>query len=348
MVKVVLIILFLSVSLVFSGCGESEGESRLETQQMLDEGNYAGVISKLEGNANSNEDYIALGAAYMGKAGFSLADIVSAISSSSEDDDAFAGFVISVADQRNSNAITDLDTSTSYYQKVVQNRCLDTNATLSDSQKDVCLYIGLAHTTTAAVALNHIAGDVSTFGSENNGTDNKLQASTCAMQYALDGGSDTNVDASCTVTPDSNVTFTILEKDYNKFTVDVNATSFYYLMNENNQTVLTDGFCSETDFATRVDDYNASLHACPINEDKDKDELTTAGVLVNVLNEGIGSIGGASTQDIQGDVDEFKCDILNGTYDEFNGCTDILNNPIDITVDITELDIINYLNNENS
>ena len=346
MLKVIVLALLVSTAAIFTGCGDSEGESRLETQQMLDQGNYTGVISKLEGHANSNADYIALGAAYMGKAGFSLADIVSAISSSNEDDDAFAGFVKSIADESNPHAISDLDTSTNYYQKVVLNRCLDTNTSLSDSEKDVCLYIGLAHTTTAAVALDLIAADATTFG-DGNGTDNKLTASTCAMQYALDGGSDTNVDGACSVTSDANVTFTTLEKTYAAFSVDVNMTSYYYLMTENNQTVLTEGFCEATDFSTRVDEHNTSavpsLYACPINEDKDADDITTAGVLVDVLNEGIGSIGGAATQDIQGDIDEFKCNILGGTYDEYNGCLGA-----DITQDITQSDIITYINAENS
>jgi len=345
--KKVLTVLLFSISLLLSGCGDSEGESKLETQQMLDSANYAGVIAKLEGGASSTSDFIALGAAYMGKAGLSLADIVSAMSSDdSNGDDGFGTFVSSIADKSTSTALSDLGKANDNYKQILGDKCRDENITLSDSQQDICLYIALANTTKAAVVIDTIAQDVSALSSDNNSSDDKLTASSCAMQYAFDGGSIVNVDGNCTIVEDGNVTFSLLEKTYTKLTVDVNSTSYYYLMSDANQTILTDGFCSADSFTPRVDDYNVTTiptqHACPINEDKDAEELTTAGTLVNVLNNGIGSMGGASSSDdIQSDIDEFKCDILDGNYNEFSGCN------VDITQEITEEEMIAYLNREN-
>ena len=346
MVKKILTVSLLSTMLLFSGCGDSEGESQLEIQQMLDDGDYSGVISALESSANSYEDYIALGAAYMGRAGFSLTAIVNAMSSDSESGDGFAGFITNTSTQSSSSALSDLGKSSDSYKRVVAGACADSNATLSDSQKDICLYIGLANTTKAAVTIGLLADDISVISDDNNGTDDKLTATTCAMQYAFDGGSDVNVDtAVCTIVESADVNFTVIDKLYTPLTVDVNASSYYYLMTDSNQTVLTDGYCTATDFSTRTDEYNSTavptLYACPLNEDKDADEITTAEVLVDALNEGTDSISAATTEEMQADIDEFKCEILGGTYD-FDTCSE------DITQDVTEEDVIDYLNSENS
>jgi len=350
--KKVLLVLLFSISLILNGCGDSEGESQLETQQMLDQADYAGVIAKLEGKASTSEEFIALGAAYMGKAGLSLADIVSAMASSddsNQNSDGFGGFVGSIAGKSTPSALKDLGRANSNYKQILGERCRDNNATLSDSQKDICLYIALANTTRAAVAIDTLAEDVSKISDDNNGSDDKLTASTCAMQYASDGASDANVDANCTISPEGNVTFSVLEKTYDKFTVAVNGANYYYLMNDSNRTILTKGFCSADSFTPRVDIYNATLNACPINEDKDAEELTAVGILTTVLNDGIDSIGGAAaSDDISSDINEFKCDILGGNYDEFNGCRDSNFHVVDTTQEISEQQIINYLNRENS
>ncbi len=337
------IVSLLGLALVMSGCGSSdnEGESRLETQQMLDNGDYAGVIAKLEATANTDSDYIALGAAYMGKAGLSLSDIVNSLTAASDSSSSstFSAFVTSIASSSSSTALTDLDTATSYYQQVVNN-CSDAN--LSNSQKDICLYIGLASTSSAAVTIDLIAGDISTFG-DGSSTDEKLKASVCAMNYAFDGTN--NVD--CNVTQSADVNFTVINKIYAPLTVTVNndldnpKSEYYYLMNDANQTVLTKDYCTNTDFSTRVDAWSGGLYACPINETPSATELTTAGVLVDVLNNGIDSISGAATAEMQSDIDEFKCELLGGAY-TYSSCVGAT-----LSDDVNETAIITYLNNQN-
>ena len=341
MVKKILMSSFFAAALFLSGCGDSEGEDNLAIQQMLDDGNYVGVITALENSANSNDDYIALGAAYMGKAGVSLTNIVSAMASSDDtSDDGFASFVNSIAGISTPTALTDLGKSADNYKMVVGD-CLDSN--LSDSAKDICLYIGLGATTRTAVTIDNLVGDISTFA-DDTVADNQLTASVCAMAYALNGTD----DGTCAFTPSADVNFTVINKVYTPLVVtvnaDINSTAYYYLMTATNQTVLTNGYCTATNFATRVADYNNTTapYACPINEDPTSDELTASGVLVDILNEGMDAIGAAVTDDIQADVDEFKCEILGGTYDEFSGCSGA-----DITQDISEQNIIDYLNTQN-
>lgn len=344
MYKTVFMSSLLSLSLLLSGCGtDSEGESQLEIQQLLDNGDYVSVIAKLEANPDSVSDYISLGAAYMGKAGLSLASIIDSLASTEESDNAFADFVTSISSSSSSTALNDLSMATEYYQRVVNNACLDVNQTLSDSQKDICLYIGLANTGSAAVTIDLIAGDVNSFGDETAGEDEKLKASTCALNYAFDRTN--NID--CNVTESADVNFTLINKIYTPLTVTVNAdtdipkTQYYYLMNDANRTVLTKGFCFLDDF-TRYEDINATsgLYACPLNETPSSDEITTAGVLVDILNDGVASIASAASEDTQADIDEFKCEILGGDY---------LNNNCSVSLDnnVTEADIIDYLNSQN-
>lgn len=340
MIKKILATSLIGLTLFVSGCGDTEGEDRLETQQMLDAGDYAGVIAKLESSASSEDDYITLGAAYMGKAGLSLTSIISSIVTSvGGGDSAFSGFVTGISTTASSSALPDLTKAIEYYTKVVKGACLNRNVSLTNSQKDICLYIGLASTTSAAVTIDLIAGDISSFG-DTTTSDDKLLAATCALQYGADGRSDTNVDGNCTIVSGSDVNFTAINKIYTDLNVTVNAETYHYLLNDANETVLTKDYCTATNFATRSVNYNAGYYACPINETPSVQELTTTGVLVDVLNNGIGSIAATGTSETQGDIDEFKCDILGGTYDGLDCNTSL-------DVNVTAQNIIDYLNNQN-
>ena len=349
MMKKILISSLLGLSLMMSGCGDTEGEDRLDTQQMLDVGNYAGVILKLEASASTKDDYIALGAAYMGRAGLSLTSIITSMASSvGGGDSAFAGFVTGISSSSTISALPDLSKAVKYYTNVVGAACVNQNVVLNSSQKDICLYIGLASTSSAAVVIDLISGDISSFGSNTN--DEKLTASVCALGYAFDGNA-----TGCSVAQDGNVTFSESGKTYKSILVSVNgglSIPYGYLINDKNQTVLTKNYCEATSFSTRTstDVYvagNPKQYACPINETSLAEEFTTAGVLVDVLNDGIGAIGGAATEETQGDIDEFKCEILGGTYNG-SSCTDNTTfNSIDISTPISESDIIDYLNSQN-
>ena len=364
MIKKIVATSLVAATLIFSGCGDgSDGENRLETQQMLDNADYAGVIAKLESSASSNEDYLALATAYMGKAGYSLLSIISAITADDED-------LISALGKKSSyKSNLDLDKAEVFYKKVVgDNTCVsNSNTTLSASQKDVCLYLGLTAVTQVASTVNLLVGDIDNFANENNSTeDYKLTASGCAMQYAFENN-ETNVTNynGCKITiSSSDVNFTIIDKLYRPIEVTVTAENnasqkYHYLMTEvdantsTRQTVITSGYCSETIFTPRVDDYNSSLYACPINETLAKDEnaTTSMNVLVDALNGGLDSVIAATkvddgstdnNNDVQKSIDEFKCNVLDGNYTSSDNSCDA-----NISEDISESQVIDYLNNQN-
>jgi len=352
MVKKILVTSLVAATLIFSGCGDDEGESRLETQQMLDDGNYQGVISRLEANADSNSDYLALAAAYMGKAGYSLLDIVGSMITEEGED---RNLISSLAKNASFSSTLDLEKAEMYYTKVVgKNRCNDGD--LSSSEKDMCLFVGLSAVTKVASTINLLVGDISSFDNESV-TDYKLAASACAMKFAFDNNISATDSNECSITVNPDVTFTLTEKTYTPLIVNVkedsNSTNYYYMMTpvdtltDTRQTTLTSGYCSNESFTPRVEDYNSSLYACPINENKDANETTSIDVLVDALNGGVDAVAnavGADAEDdeIKSSVDEFKCDVLNGTYNETDdSCT------VDIEQEIKEQAIIDYLNSQN-
>jgi len=329
MIKKILAGSLFTAMLLFSGCGDSEGEDYLAIQQMLDKGDYAGVIAALEGSADSNDDYIALGSAYMGKAGVSFSRIISAMASDNENDDAFAAFVKSIADVSTPTAIADLGKSADFYKKIVADcASASINDSLNDSAKDICLFIGLGAITRTAVTIDSLVGDISKFTNKSE-SDDKLTATICAVHYDYDG----TVGADCSIVEDAGVNFENVSKTYMPVTVTVDTKEYYYLKTANDKTVLTDGYCNATTGSTRVDSYNSATaqYACPINDEPTADELTIEGILVQVFNEGIDSISAALTHDIQEDINEFVSEI------------DANSDGI-----IDESDIIEYLNEQNN
>jgi len=350
MLKKVIATSLVSATLIFTGCNssDSEGESRLETQNMLDKANYQGVIDKLDNNLTKTpEETLALAAAYMGRAGLSLSDIITVVADSGDNDDAFGAFISSIdnATKDSKSPLADLNKATDYYKKLVGDKCDDDNAELTDTQKDICMYKGLSQTMSAATAMNYIADDISAvFSEDSNGGDSKLDASTCAMQYAIDGN-DVNIDKTvCTIT-DNNTTLTFASQiTYKQIFVTVNGVEYEYLITQSipASTAVTKGYCSLNSFDPRVEDttdplYDATtFHVCPVNEDKDAKEVTTGAVIADALNNGIDSIGVAADDEMQSDIDEFKKEVLKSSGKE--------NDPDAV---ITEEDIVNYLNENN-
>lgn len=343
MVKKILGISMVSAMLLLSGCGESDGESALETQKLLDEGNFAAVIAKVEPTASTDADYLALGAAYMGRAGVALPQLIDAVIKSGDDtsgDDAFVVFVQNISDKTkaNSTALNDLTTASNYYKKVVAT-C--SGVTLSDSAKDVCLYGGLAQTVKATTTISYLSDDVGALSGGVN-ADPKLSASTCAMQYAIDG----STAAGCSITSNGNITFTSTQKTYESITVNG---SFEYLIagaTAPKRTVITNGYCALDSFTPRVLStsdaaYNAAtFHVCPVNENAAATDLTTSEAIVQALNDGTDSIGVAASEDMQKSIDEFKCEILGGSYNN-NSCS------VSLSQTVTEQQIIDYINIKN-
>jgi len=326
-------------ALLLSACGNGgEGESVLQTQQLLDNRDYDGVIAKLENNATtlSNDDSIALASAYMGKAGFSLASIIGIVATNANGaGDAFTAFIKDAVTNSSNDAIGELEIAKNYYNSVLQTKCLDTQGVLSSSESDLCLYAGLANIAQTTVSINSLTDNINALG---NGADNKLKASICAMQYANDGST-----GECSVSPNADATFTQSGTTYKSIDVTYNGNSFEYLLTKAvpSSTVITKGFCPLDDFSKRVltknsTGYEASYHVCPTTETATTQEITTQKVLVDALNNSTDLLATVATDDVKKDVEKFKQEILvaNGRQNDSNKT-------------LTDADIIKYLQDNN-
>lgn len=340
MIKKFMVAFIVTIGLVLGGCGDDTGERRLETQGMLDDGNYDGVISSLEGTATTSNDYIKLGLAYMGKAGFGIPDVIDMILEDDESDgDAFSEFVKDTQAKKTPTSISNLRKSTKNYRKALGNtECNATN--LSDSSKNVCLYLGLGETVKSATAITYLVDDIEAL-TEDSIEDPKLKASACAMMYAFDKN---QMDSECTAKEDGNITFAN-ERTYKKLTITADSEDFDFLITDLNQTAITDGYCTVTDFSTRVNAKASELYyVCPLNESKDADdEITTVNVLLDALNNGTDAITASATEDMKKDIDEFKCDLFLGTYNEYSETCSNDVGPIDLSQELDLADIVGYL-----
>jgi len=334
----------LSIGLLLSGCGDSEGENRLKTQQMLDSGDYNGVITRVA-SPSTDDDYMALGVAYMQKAGLGLSELINVISDSSKDEEneAFAAFIKSLSTRSSSSALSDLEKSSEYFRKVVE----DCTSIKGDGEKSVCLNIGLVDTMKTATTISYLTNDIEKFGKEND-TDSKLKTAACAMEYALSSSSE-----DCSIRPLSNITFLESQREYTRIEVTYNGEAFEYLLRgeiPSRSSVITKGFCTLESFTSREEKIPESSLAeyfpCPITqtrlEENTDDELTTEKLIVNALNGAVGAIISATgnNDEIKESINEFKCEVLGGVW-QSNSCQNA-----NINNEITTQDIIRYLNKQ--
>jgi len=327
MINKVLTISALTAMFLLSGC-ENDAEDRMLTQQMLDRGDFDGVISALEDKENkTDEDNLKLASAYMDKAGFSTTDIVSIVSSS--DDDAgtsFASFINSVSEDKKPETLNNLQKAIDYYTELLHLNDTKSRAYTVDKDSEEVddvsekldldtneLFLGLAYIAKVATVLSYM-GDVAKL--EESGTDGNLEASGCAMSKVY-APNEMNEDC-------ISVTYTgsIIIDNYNYKKMDVilnngNGKVYHYLTNTAKEHLIL------TDYTTN---YNYTGYPNPVKDEK----LTVLGALLDTLNGAFDFILSAEVpSDIKDDVISYR---------------DEINKDSDLKISVTEL--TNYLNAE--
>ncbi len=307
------------MALLFSGCGGSDESScRFEVQQNLDAGNYAAVIAELD-NPNSecrsaylnNEFQIDLGSAYMGDAGLSLSDIIALIGAK---DGSFGTFVDGVSKKQNTSALASLGNAGGAF-TIALNGTDCNGLSLSSSEKDICLYIGLTETMRATTTINYLLGDIAAlFDTTNPGNaiaKEEMKASMCALQFAIAGT--TCADASAIIATDVNFTYAdASNKTFKDIKVIVNGHDYYRLARAVNPgtTIVTDGYCDNS-FSNQSKAWSTGLYACPLNKDPAQEDLNISTLLVDTLNSGLNAVSGALSGDpaLQQDINTYKSEI---------------------------------------
>jgi len=314
MLNKIILALLVAITFFMSGCTNEEGENRLTTQQMIDDANYESVIRILQPKEEkSDEDYLALGAAYMGDAGYSVTDLVSAISKSNEEeeDDAFLILVKELNENTDENSLNNLQKAADSYAKVLDPSVCLNDAQLSDSQKDICVYIALAHSMKVATAISYLGdvGELKTSYDEEGEITDDWTASACAIHYTYSS----TEDEKCTFMKDPNIITFESNKSYQPLSVIVNGNSFDYLMTLQypRQTILTNGYCS-LDFQS-CDKGEEECFACPLNQSSSDEELTVTNVLVDTFNDSIHILLGAldNNEHLTENIKEYQNEITN-------------------------------------
>ena len=328
------ILLILTV-LLYTGCGENSSSNKtvlhipnenLSTQQMLDNKNYKGVISNLEGVASNDDEYLKLATAYMGLSGLTIDDIrIKIYSLDDSDENSFMSLTNKVNESTKScdAPLEYLDKSALYYTAVTGEKCTQYNEhTLSTLEKKICLHRGFSQLVETVTAISYLTGDVNNL--IENIQDNRLTTASCAMQYAFNGTSD------CSFHKKESITFGDT-KSYDRVTIYSNHEEFQYLLTENallgiqsgvKNVVMTNGYCTLDSFTTRLynkndEAYNPRTYfVCPVN-------LTVDEVLLDSLNEGIEAIivGANNDIDLIESVKKFKEEILSHSYERDDDIT---------------------------
>ena len=253
------IIIFITCCLVV-GCQQSKKDS---TKDMLEEKDFAGVIQKLENNAKTDDDFIALGKAYMGLSGLEIKDVIDkiCISSNAEEGTSLITFTNSVKYDKAKCDIplAYLNKATNYFMKAIGDKCTTDQTSLTEFEKDVCVYKGLSQTMEAVTTLNYIQEE------NKEQLSKKLVASSCAMGFAFNG-----VSGECSIFNKGDVYFKQSDTHYENIIVYTDGAEFEFLLSEGSHgtkdVVVTDGWCLLDDYSTRVDErLTNSYHICPVN-----------------------------------------------------------------------------------
>lgn len=350
--KTYIILILLSI-FIFQGCQKNDTNNNTSTitQQddidtLLKKEDFKAVIERLEGKAQSDEEYLALGSAYMGLSGLKISDVIQKIcdSQNAQEGTSLQSFTNSAKyDKKKCDVpLSYLNKATNYFMNVIKNQCTEDPDSLSQFERDVCVYKGLSQTMEAITTINYIQED------------NKLKASSCAMEYALKGKV-----SECSIYIKGKLSFINNTKTYEDIFVYLDGDEYEFLLAKDQygakQVIVTDGYCKVDDYTTKTDDKelatNASYHVCPINinEDTPQKEIvhpTTNQFIVNAFNQGTSSILTGSDDKVLTDTIEiFKKEIYQARESfELSLEQNTTNKKKDIKHDaVSEEDILLYL-----
>ena len=317
MIDKVLAISAVTAMLLFSGC-ENEAEDRMMTQQMLDRGDFDGVISALEDKeVKTDEDNLKLASAYMDKAGFSATDLVTIVTNTEDGaETSFASFVTSVSKEKTPRTLDNLQKAIDYYTQLVD---IEDGANLSRSRSYTPdeldtneLFLGLAYIAKVATVLSYM-GDVTKL--EESGIDGNLLASGCALAKVY---APTEMPDECASVSYSG-SLMINDHLYEKMDVLLNGGNgevYHFLANSTKEHLIL------TDYITN---FNHTGYPYPVKDEN----LTVIGALLDTLNSAFDFILSAAPDDVKEDIVSYR---------------DEINSDSDPKISVTEL--TNYLNAE--
>lgn len=316
------------LTLLLTGCGNSDeaASCRFDVQLNLDSGNFEAVIAELTNPSsacydayNGDEWQIDLGAAYMGRAGLGTSDIIGLIGvEDGTGNSTLETFIDSVIKKQTSTALPDLKSASSSYTTALGVADCASPLTLTNSQKDICLYRGLADTMLTSTTISYLLDDISTLFDDTDtlaqaAAQEEMDASMCALIFSNDGS--TCAEASTVVPTD--VTFTYEDnstRDFRDIAVTINGNEYHRLATATavtpGTTIVTDGYCDNF-FANETDTWVSPLYACPLNRDSAAGDESVLTLLTETLASGLDGVEAALSGDpeLQQDITDYKLEV---------------------------------------
>jgi len=308
----------------------------------LDERNYDYVIQKLSsditcgGGFTVEEGKMNLAAAHVGKAGFSISDIVNDILKTQTDitfdDYQYEEFIEVLSTRASVSNIHLLKQASSLYGEIVVD-C--DKPDLTDIQKDACFYRGLVETAKSSVSLAYTLENINTWLNpgvcddlNNNGIGDNGDIEACALEYA--------VNNSCTVPGVSlnsfgNITFAdgttyeSVKLTVNSQTPECDDKEAYRLIyrTQSYQTVaLTEGYCNINNEPCDNPDGITCL-PCPVKDENGNVYTIEETVLEAIEGAAdlITQVVGDTNADIKEAIDDFKKELCGAADSDPATCT---------------------------
>jgi len=313
MIKGILVSSILATTLIFSGCdSDSEGVDRVTTQSMLDNGNYTGVISKLESSSSlTSEQSMQLGSAYMGAAGLTLLDLtlmlnpddsttnpqpspslVGTYADGGSNDD-YREFLKKLRENAAANPKV-----LEYLEKAIAafNKVLDK----SDENTNAKLLAALSRAAKASTSITYL-GNVEDLIA--NGPDDEMFVSACAMVYVYANSKFSEADncVDVALASDNNTS-----DRFKEITVTVTGDSGNYTARrltslDGTDLILSDGYV-DGDGNRTTDPAGGLNSANPVGDEN----LTIKSVILDDINSGFDALIDIAPDDVKGDITDFK------------------------------------------
>jgi hypothetical protein len=256
-------------------------------QEALDDRDYDYVISQLisnrdaYGDLNDDEVNINIAGAYVGKSGYTVFDITSAISNSKG---SLNGFVSETTKDNDAvDTINQLNEADEYYSKVVNGVNCGNTTTLTEEQKSACYNLGLVRLTSLSNGVKLLFGgdaditkkwadgvDINSSDDlSGNGVVDEADASACTIVYASDPSNPCREGSMATYR--KRVTFTTPSgTEYNATLIDVDIgnpnlgyTTHKKLVGDGSA-LLTDGVCDVNFNKTTNQIDGVNYFPCPV------------------------------------------------------------------------------------
>ena len=277
---------------------------RYEVQQALDEGNYDFVIQALEndptygGAFTREEGLMNLAAAYVGRAGFDINDVINElvdIADQTTGNDDFSTFIRALTANLRERASLWLRRASETYARIVTSSC---TSPATEIERDACFYRAVVDATNAAATVATVVEDVNTWlnptgcsdDANQNNVGDEADATACAIEYAATGsctvlGANLSVvNPSLTFRDGTNsYPFELVKIDISPSGDCSNTNTFYRLIDTStNSVAVTEGYC-DTNFNPCGSPDGSTCFPCPVVDPTSGDAVDIVETVVNTI-----------------------------------------------------------------